>query len=60
MAKEWQKVYGFSRERKGMASRADCYIDGKLSAKVNPKDGFVVSECKEVRASVGARISKKG
>ena len=33
-----------------MASRTDCFIDGKFSARVNPKDGFVVAECKEARA----------
>ena len=33
-----------------MASRTDCFIDGKFSARVNPKDGFAVSECKEVKA----------
>src|SRR5579875_2756940 len=50
MAKEWRKVYGFSREGKGMASRTDRYIDGKFSAWVNPKDRFTISKCKEVRA----------
>ena len=49
-AKEWRKVYGFSREGEGMASRMDRYIDGKFSARVSPKDGFALSECKEVRA----------
>ena len=49
-AKEWRKVYGFSREGEGMASRTNCFIDSKFSARVNPMDGFVVSECKEVRA----------
>ena len=34
----------------GMALRTDWYINGKFSAQVNPKDNFVVSECKEVRA----------
>ena len=49
-AKEWRKVYGFAREGEGMASRIDCFIDGKFSARVNPKDGYAVSECKEARA----------
>ena len=50
MAKEWRKVYGFAKEGKGMASRTDRFIDGKFSARVNPKDGFVVADCKEARA----------
>ena len=33
-----------------MASRTNRFIDGKFSARVNPKDGYVVSECKETRA----------
>ena len=33
-----------------MASRTDRFIDGKFSAQVNPKDGFVVADCKEARA----------
>ena len=33
-----------------MALRMDRFIDGKFSARVNPKDGFVVSKCKEARA----------
>ena len=47
---EWQKVYGFPRQGEGMASRTDWFIDDKFSTRVNPKDGFVVSECKEGRA----------
>ena len=49
-AKEWRKVYGFTKEGEGMVSRTDRFIDGKFSARVNPKDGYVVVECKEVRA----------
>ena len=49
-AKEWRKVYGFAREGEEMASRIDWFIDGKFSAPVNPKDGFVVAECKKARA----------
>ena len=49
-AKEWQKVYGFAREGKGMASRTDRFIDGKFSERVNPKDGYAVVDCKEPRA----------
>ena len=49
-AKEWRKVYGFAREGEGMASRTDRFIDGKFSGRVNPKDGYVVVDCKEPRA----------
>ena len=49
-AKEWRKVYGFAREGEGMASRTDRFIDEKFSARVNPKDGYAVSEFKETRA----------
>ena len=49
-ANEWRKVYGFAREGEGMALRTDRFIDGKFSARVNPKDGYAVSECKETRA----------
>ena len=33
-----------------MASRTDRFIDSKFSARVNPKDGFAIVECKEARA----------
>ena len=49
-AKEWRKVYGFTREGEGMASRTDRFIDGKFSGRVNPKDGYAVVDCKEPRA----------
>ena len=49
-AKEWRKVYGFAREGEGMASWTDRFIDGKFSEQVNPKDEYVVVDCKEPRA----------
>ena len=48
-AKEWRKVYGFEREREGMASRTDRFIDGMFSSRVNPKDGYAVADCKDPR-----------
>ena len=33
-----------------MASRTDCFIEGKFFTQVNPKDGFAVSDCKEAKA----------
>ena len=47
---KWQKVYGFPRQGEGMALRTDRFIDGKFSTCVNPKHGFAVVECKDVRA----------
>ena len=49
-AKEWRKVYGFGRGGEGMASRTDWFIDGMFSARVNPKDGYAVVDCKDPRA----------
>ena len=48
-AKEWRKVYGFGRGGEGMASRTDRFIDGMFSGHVNPKDGYVVVDCKDPR-----------
>ena len=33
-----------------MAARTDRFINGKFSARVNPKDGYAISKCKDVRA----------
>ena len=33
-----------------MASRTDRYINGKTLNCVNPKDGYAVFECKDIRA----------
>ena len=49
-AKEWRKVYGFAREGEGMASQTDRFIDGMFSGRVNPKDGYAVVNCKDLRA----------
>ena len=49
-AKKWRKVYSFAKEGKGMASKIDWFIDNKFLARVNPKDGFAVADCKEARA----------
>ena len=34
----------------GMALRTNRFVDGKFFTCVNPKDGYVVSKCKDVRA----------
>ena len=49
-AKEWRKVYGFGRGGEGMAFQTDRFIDGMFSGHVNPKDGYVVVDCKDTRA----------
>ena len=33
-----------------MTSHSEKFIDGKFSNRINPKDGFAVAECKDVRA----------
>ena len=43
-------MYGFARGGEGMASRTNRFIDGMFSGQVNPKDGYVVVDCKEPRA----------
>ena len=48
-AKEWRKVYGFRRGGEGMASQTDRFIDGMFSGRVNPKDGYAVVDCKDLR-----------
>ena len=49
-AKEWRKVYGFTKEGEGMASRTEWFIDGKFSSWVNPKDGYAIVDYKEPKA----------
>ena len=48
-AKEWRKVYNFERGGEGMASRTDRFIDGMFAGRVNPKDGYVVADCRDPR-----------
>ena len=49
IAKEWRKVYSFGRGGEGMASQTDLFIDRMFSGRVNPKDGYVVVDCKDPR-----------
>ena len=46
---EWWKVYRFPWEGEGMASRTDRFTKGKFSARVNPKDEFAVTDCRDGR-----------
>ena len=33
-----------------MASQTNCFIYGKFSTRINPRDGYAIFECKDVRA----------
>ena len=48
-AKEWRKVYNFERGGEGMASWTDWFIDGVFAGRVNPKDGYAVADCRDLR-----------
>ena len=43
-------MYGFDVRDEGFASRIDKFIRGKFRNLVNPKDRFVVADCKDARA----------
>ena len=45
----WLETYGFKSEGYGWASRTDKYIVGQFSKSMNPKDGYVVSDCEDFR-----------
>ena len=45
----WKETYGFKPEGYGWASRTDKYIVSQFNKSVNPKDGFVVSNCEDFR-----------
>ena len=45
----WWKVYSFSRNGKGMATRSEKYCEGKFSNLINSKDGFAILECIDVK-----------
>ena len=44
----WRETYGFKLEGYRWASRTDKYIVGQFRNPVNPKDGFAVSDCKDL------------
>ena len=46
----WRETYGFKPKGYEWASRTDKYIVGQFSKSVNPKDGYVVSDCDDFRA----------
>ena len=46
----WRETYGFKLEGYGWASKTNKYIVDQFRPLINPKDGYVVSECEEFRA----------
>ena len=42
-------MYGFPRKGEGLASPIDCYLNDQFSNPVNFKDGFALSNYKDVR-----------
>ena len=48
-AEVWREVYNFLPGGGGMANRTDKYVEGKFLHEVDPKDGFLVRECKDAR-----------
>ena len=47
---KWREAYRFNARDEGFASKIEKFISGKFQNPVNPKDGFVVVDCKDVRA----------
>ena len=45
----WREVYDFQPGGGGMANRIDLYIEGKFRNEADPKDGFLVRECRDPR-----------
>ena len=45
----WGEVYAFLPGGGGMANRTDQYIEGKFRNDADPKDGFLVRECRDAR-----------
>ena len=45
----WREVYDFQPKGGGMANRTDQYVKGKFRSEADPKDGFLVRECRDPR-----------
>ena len=45
----WREVYNFLPGGGGMDNRTDQYVEGKFLHEADPKDGFLVRECRDVR-----------
>ena len=48
--KKWRETYGFQEGGEGSVSKINKFICGKFQNLVSPKDGFVVVDCKDMRA----------
>ena len=45
----WREVYGFPRGEAGLANRMNGYIEGRFMLQVDPKDSYVVGDCRNSR-----------
>ena len=45
----WREVYDFQPRRSILAHQTDLYIEGKFQNDPDPKDGFLVRECRDSR-----------
>ena len=45
----WREVYDFLLERGSMANRTNLYIEGKFRNEADPKDGYLVRDCRDAR-----------
>ena len=45
----WREVYDFQPGGSGLANRTDLYIEDKFRNDADPKDGFLVRDCRDSR-----------
>ena len=45
----WKQIYSFPNGGAGMASKSNKYVDNKFTHVVDPKDGFVIKDCRDAR-----------
>ena len=45
----WREVYNFAPGGGGMANRTNLYIEGKFRNEADPKDGYLVRDCRDAR-----------
>ena len=45
----WKEVYQFPNSGAGMAIRNDTFVNGKFSHMVDPKDGYLVRDCRDAK-----------
>ena len=45
----WRDVYHFPEGGAGLANRMDSYIEGRFVHQVDPKDGYLVRDCRNAR-----------